>query len=105
MSAAEFAFWIAFRARHGYPDDRIEAGVAIAGAASCASHGAKVRAADLLPKFAGDGSGKTTDRLKVWLSGVRGVKIRRIPKQGEPFEVTGPERKPRRETRRRTNGR
>jgi len=81
MSAAEFSFWVAFQNRHGFPDERIAAGIAMAGAASCQVHGAKVKPVDLLPKF-GAVEGKVDARLRTFLSGVRGVKIRKIPKGG-----------------------
>gem|GEM_PF-6224367 len=53
----------------------------MAGAASCQVHGAKVKPVDLLPKF-GAVEGKVDARLRTFLSGVRGVKIRKIPKGG-----------------------
>lgn len=106
MSAAEFAFWAGWRLRHGYPSDRLEFGVAIAGASVCRTLGAKPTVADLLPQFVKAEPGNVNERLRVYLSGVKRAKIRRIPKNGEPYDVTpkdeaGERARPKRTTRRR----
>lgn len=101
MSAAEFAFWIEYRRRRGFPADRIEAVTAIAAAANVRVHGAKdVKPVDFLPKFGDTKSGSTKGQMRAWLSGIPGVKIRRIPKRGEPHDITPPPPKPARQPRR-----
>lgn len=78
MSAAEFAFWRLFRERNGFPADRIEGGVAVAGAAQCNAWGAKVEPKDLLPRF---GPKRTNMKmLAAQLASLPGAKVRRIPR-------------------------
>lgn len=96
MSAAEFAFWKCYRDRRGFPVDRIEGGVAIAGAAQCNAWGAKVEPKDLLPRF---GPKKTNMKvLAAQLAALPGAQVRRIPRPdrkraavpGEPDEQPKP---------------
>jgi hypothetical protein len=96
MSAAEFAFWNGFRRRHGFPDERIEAGVAIAGTAVCRSLGAKPKVSDLQVKFESAETGNVGERLRQYLSGLSSVRIRRIPKGGGPPVDITPPRSPKR---------
>ena len=51
MTAAEFDLWRAYYQRHGFDADRIEAGVAIAGAYVGATWGGKAKSSELLPRF------------------------------------------------------
>lgn len=96
MSAAEFAFWRTYRDKKGFPADRIEGGVAIAGAATCNAWGAKYEPQDLLPRF---GVRKVSlGVLAGRLAALPGAKVTRIPrpdrkKQGrQPVVIDGPVR-------------
>lgn len=78
MSAAEFAFWTEFHARHGFPFDRLEASVAIAGAAQLRAWGSKIEPRDLLPRLrSAQKIGNAV--LAARLSTLRGAKVVRIP--------------------------
>ncbi len=78
MSAAEFVFWTVYFSRRGFPADRVEAAVAIAGAANCRAWGAKVEAKELLPRF---GVQKVSNKvLAARLAKLPGAKVTRIPR-------------------------
>jgi hypothetical protein len=80
MSAAEFAFWIEYRGRHGLPAERAEIIAAISAAANCQVHGAKAKAADFIPNF-GEGSNSQRDsvqQLKTFFGGCKRATTRRI---------------------------
>ena len=96
MSAAEFAFWVQYRGRHGFPVDRLEAGTALAGTATARAMGSKVEPKHLIPKF---GAQKVSMKaLAAQLKALPGAKVRYIPrpdrkKQKElPPAPDGPER-------------
>lgn len=76
LSAAEFAFWADHYRRHGFPADRLEAGVAISGAAVCRSNGRKVDPPDLLPRFGGRGAREVAAAF----AGIPGAKVVRVPR-------------------------
>jgi hypothetical protein len=83
MPAAEFVFWRDYYLRRGFPADRIEAAVAIAGAAVCQTWGGKVEPKDLIPQF---GRKKLSNKvLAVRMAQLPGAKVRKIPR---------PDRKP-----------
>lgn len=47
----EYALWHAFELTHGLPLQRVEAAVALSGAAMCQSWGSKIKPKDLMPKY------------------------------------------------------
>lgn len=51
MPHDEFMLWKAYELTQGLPLTRLEATVAMSGAAQCQTWGAKVRPADLIPRF------------------------------------------------------
>lgn len=78
MSAAEFAFWKAFRDQNGFPADRIEGGIAISGARQCNAWGVRVEPKDLLPRF--ERPKPNMKLLAAQLAALPGAKVRRIPR-------------------------
>lgn len=80
LSAAEWAFWGEFYRKHGFPTDRIEAGVAIAGAAFCRTQGSKVEPKDLLVRF----GGRSAKSVALAWAGIPGAKLERRPKVKQP---------------------
>jgi hypothetical protein len=52
VDSEELTLWEGYHALYGLPQDRIEATVAMAGAAICQVQGGKVKAIDLIPQFA-----------------------------------------------------
>ncbi|VTS03527.1 unnamed protein product [Gemmata massiliana] len=83
MSAAEFAFWKAYRDRHGFPVDRLEAGTVLAGVATARAMGSKVEPKHLIPRFGPQRVSMKT--LAAQLAALPGAKVRYIPR---------PDRKP-----------
>lgn len=80
LPAAEFAFWGQFYRKYGFPTDRLEAAIALAGAAVCRSNGAKVEAKDLIPKF-----GRRSARsLAGAFAGIPGAKVERKVRKDTP---------------------
>lgn len=51
MSAAEFLFWSEFRAKHGFPVDRLEGAIANIGAYIGSAWGGEAEADDLVMVF------------------------------------------------------
>lgn len=51
VDSKELTMWQAYHAIYGLPYDRLEATIAMAGAANCQVQGSKVSANDLIPKF------------------------------------------------------
>lgn len=78
LSAAEVAFWKAYRDKRGFPADRIEGGVAISGAAQVRAWGGKVEPKDLLPRFGAQQ--QSPEVLASRLSSLPGAKVRYIPR-------------------------
>ena len=80
MSAAEFVFWTVYFSRRGFPTDRVEAAVAIAGAANCRAWGAKVEPADLLPRF-GPRRPASMAVIATRLMSLPGAKVEYVPRE------------------------
>ena len=70
--AGELEIWRQFYSLHGFPSDRREAGIAIAGAATCQSWGAKVKPEELLPRF-GPQKKQTREEFIAVLEGLPGL--------------------------------
>lgn len=51
VDSQELTLWQGFHSIYGLPYDRIEACIAMSGAANCQVQGSKVSPADLMPKF------------------------------------------------------
>lgn len=79
LSSAEWAFWGEFYRKYGFPTDRVEAGVAIAGAAVCQSNGAKTQPKDLVVRF----GGRSAKSAALAWAGIPGAKVERRPKKTE----------------------
>jgi hypothetical protein len=86
MSAAEFSFWRLYAEQRGFPVDRLEAAIALSGAAVCRANGKDIGAKDLIPKF---GPGKIDNKvLAARLARLPGAKVtRRSRKPGQAQEV------------------
>ncbi len=92
MSAAEFAFWKAYRDRHGFPVDRLEAGTALAGVATARAMGSKVEPKHLIPRF---GPQKVSMKvLAAQLAALPGAKVTRVPRpdRKKKKELPAPDR-------------
>jgi len=51
VTADEIRLWHAYELTQGFPHSRIEAAIALSGAAICQTWGAKVKPCDLIPKY------------------------------------------------------
>lgn len=68
MSAFELVLWLEYYQRYGFAVDRLEWTTAASGSVVARSMGAKIDAADLVPRFVSRRA--KMDRLKSWLESV-----------------------------------
>lgn len=76
MSAAEFAFWLDYRAAFGFPADRLEAVAANGAAYVGATRGGRAKPADML--FAGRRPA-SRESIRAFFDGLTADKFKGIP--------------------------
>ena len=87
MSAWEFNLWCDYRTKHGFDTDRLEGVTANAGSAAACAMGAKVKASELVPKFARERMAPAL--LIAKLSAMPGAKVRKITKEERAAKKKG----------------